>query len=43
MEGRLSVGLLVGIMLSIPMWLSLIGWIRLIVSAVGFLSKLRFI
>lgn len=43
MEGRLSIGLLVGVMLSIPLWLSMIGWIRLLGSAVVFLSKLRFI
>ncbi|WP_268893747.1 hypothetical protein [Paenibacillus puerhi] len=41
MEGRLSVGLFVGVMLSIPLWLSMIGWMRLVESAFGYLYRLH--
>ncbi|MED4603416.1 hypothetical protein P9314_22575 [Paenibacillus validus] len=41
MEGRLSVGLMFGVMLSVPLWLSMIGWMRLVESAVGYLSRLH--
>ncbi|WP_269058675.1 hypothetical protein [Paenibacillus validus] len=41
MEGRLSVGLMFGVMLSVPLWLSMIGWMRLVESAIGYLSRLH--
>ncbi|WP_281885015.1 hypothetical protein [Paenibacillus sp. YYML68] len=40
MEGRMSVGMLVGVMLSIPLWLSMIGWLWLAQSLLSSASKL---
>lgn len=31
-EGNLAVGLMWGILLSIPLWMSLLGWIRFFTS-----------
>ncbi|GLI08785.1 MULTISPECIES: hypothetical protein [Paenibacillus] len=39
MEGRFSVGLVIGTMLSIPLWVSAIGWMRLAGSAVEYLFR----
>ncbi|MCZ8512763.1 hypothetical protein O9H85_10120 [Paenibacillus filicis] len=42
MEGSFPVGLMFGVLLSIPLWISAIGWIRLVYAAVGFLAQLQF-
>ncbi|AFC33153.1 hypothetical protein PM3016_6528 [Paenibacillus mucilaginosus 3016] len=43
MEGRLSVGLVVGVTLSIPLWMSMWGWMQLFGSAFNMLSTLHII
>ncbi|MDO3679509.1 hypothetical protein [Paenibacillus ehimensis] len=43
MEGRFSVGLVVGTMLSIPLWVSAIGWMKLVGSAVTYLFRYHII
>lgn len=35
MEGRFSVGVMFGALLSVPLWLSMIGWYRLVMGAIA--------
>ncbi|SCW55609.1 hypothetical protein SAMN04487970_101528 [Paenibacillus tianmuensis] len=43
MEGRFSVGFVVGTMLSIPLWISAIGWMKLVGFVVKYVFRLHII
>ncbi|MCZ8515727.1 hypothetical protein O9H85_25615 [Paenibacillus filicis] len=36
MENKFPIGFLIGLLISIPLWISAIGWVRLIASGFGF-------
>lgn len=40
---NLTIGLLWGITLSIPLWISLIGWIQLLIMALRIIQRMKFI
>ncbi|AEI44401.1 hypothetical protein KNP414_05877 [Paenibacillus mucilaginosus KNP414] len=42
MESRFSVGMVYGMLLSIPLWISAIGWFRLVAQGITMFLKLRF-
>lgn len=35
MEGRFSVGVMFGVLLSVPLWLSVVGWFRLVMDGIA--------
>ncbi len=35
MEGRFSVGIMFGVLFSVPLWLSMIGWYRLVMAGIA--------
>ncbi len=35
MEGRFSVGVMFGVLLSVPLWLSMIGWYKLVMAGIA--------